>query len=131
MRRPPVVFFCVCFVAALALGASPAALLGQGGLDVIVQDAASGAGLPRAQISLPGLGYGGITDVEGHFHIANLPAGAVEVEVRLLGYGIERREAAIVDGEVVTIDAEEFVKPVRGGVPTDTQPAVEIGSVAS
>ena len=92
MRRPPVVFFCVCFVTALALGASPAALLGQGGLDVIVRDAASGTGLPRAQISLPGLGYGGITDVEGHFHIANLPAGAVEVEVRLLGYGIERRE---------------------------------------
>ncbi|WP_425154290.1 TonB-dependent receptor [Candidatus Palauibacter sp.] len=104
MRRIPDVCFCVCFVAALALGASPAALLGQGGLDVIVQDAASGAGLPRAQISLPGLGYGGITDVEGHFHIANLPAGAVEVEVRLLGYGIERREAAIVDGEVVTIE---------------------------
>ena len=104
MRRIPDVCFRVCFVAALALGANPAALLGQGGLDVIVQDAASGTGLPRAQISLPGLGYGGITDVEGHFHIANLPAGAVEVEVRLLGYGIERREAAIVDGEVVTIE---------------------------
>ena len=104
MRRPPGIFFNAVFVTALALGASPAPLLGQGGLDVIVRDATSGGGLPRAQISLPGLGYGGITDVEGHFHIANLPAGAVEVEVRLLGYGIERREAAIVDGEVVTIE---------------------------
>ena len=94
----------VAFPVAPALPATPAALLGQGGLDVIVQDAGSGAGLPRAQISLPGLGYGGITDVEGHFHITNLPVGALEVEVRLLGYGIERREATIVEGEVVTIE---------------------------
>ena len=90
--------------AAPAVPGTPAALLAQGGLDVIVQDAASGAGLPRAQILLPGLGYGGITDFEGHYHIANLPAGTLEVEVRLLGYAIERREVTIPSEGVVTVE---------------------------
>ncbi|WP_420633778.1 TonB-dependent receptor [Candidatus Palauibacter sp.] len=109
MQRPRVIRctrFCgfSVLVAVLALGATPGAALAQGGLDVIVQHAETGSGLARAQVSLPGLGYGGITDFEGHFHIANLPPGPVEVEVRLLGYSIERREATIVDGEVVQLD---------------------------
>ena len=94
----------VVLIAGLALAASPREAVAQGGLDVIVQDSASGAGLPRAQIVLPGLGYGGITDVEGHFHIARLPAGPLEVEVRLIGYGIARREATVVNDSVVVIE---------------------------
>lgn len=95
----------VLIAAALALPAAPAEVLAQsGGLDVIVLNAETGAGLPRAQVTLPGLGYGGITDVEGHFHMPNLPSGPVAVEVRLLGYGIAQREATIVDDSVVVIE---------------------------
>ena len=90
--------------AALAALAVPGTAAAQGGLDVIVQDSASGAGLPRAQITLPGLGYGGITDVEGHFHIANLPAGELRLEVRLIGYGIEVRDATVINDSTVTIE---------------------------
>jgi iron complex outermembrane receptor protein len=79
-------------------------MLGQGGLDVIVRDAETGAGLPRAQISLPGLGYGGTTDYEGHFHIANLAAGTVRLEARLIGYAIASREATVVDDSVVVLE---------------------------
>ena len=93
------------FIAAvLALLVAPAEMLGQGGLDVSVRDAETGAGLPRAQVSLPGLGYGGITNVEGRFRIANLPAGTVSVEVRLIGYAIASREATVVDDSVVVVE---------------------------
>ncbi len=94
----------IFLVAALAILPAPAETLAQGGLDVIVRNAETGAGLPRAQITLPGLGYGGITDVEGHFHIAELPPGPVAVEVRLLGYSIERREATVLEDSVVVLD---------------------------
>ena len=95
----------ILIAAALALPAAPAEVLAQsGGLDVIVLNAETGAGLPRAQVTLPGLGYGGITDVEGHFHMPNLRSGPVAVEVRLLGYGIAQREATIVDDSVVVLE---------------------------
>ncbi|MYG18545.1 MAG: carboxypeptidase-like regulatory domain-containing protein [Gemmatimonadales bacterium] len=96
-------------VAVLALPAAPAEMIGQGGLDVSVRDAETGAGLPRAQVSLPGLGYGGIANFEGRFHIANLPAGTVSVEVRLIGYAIASREATVVDDSVVVF--EILLKP--------------------
>ncbi len=69
-----------------------------------MRNAETGAELPRAQASLPGLGYGGITDVEGRFHMPDLPSGPVAVEVRLLGYGIARREATVVDDSVVVLE---------------------------
>ena len=94
----------VLVVAALGLLAAPAGILGQGGLDVIVRDADTGAGLPRAQVTLPGLGYGGITDVEGRFRMPGLPSGPVAVEVRLLGYAIARREATVVDDSVAVLE---------------------------
>ena len=91
---------------AVALGrwVVPAGVLAQGGLEVAVRDAATGAGLPGAQVTLPGLGYGGITDVEGHFRMPDLPAGPLAVEVRLLGYGIAQGDATIVDDAVVVLE---------------------------
>ncbi len=95
----------IFFVAVLALPMAPAGVLAQeGGLDVIVLNAETGAGLPRAQITLPGLGYGGVTDMEGHFHLPGLAPGPVRVEVRLLGYAIEFREATVVDDSVVVLE---------------------------
>lgn len=94
----------ILVVGALGLLAAPAGVLAQGGLEVIVRNAETGAGLPRAQVALPGLGYGGITDVEGRFRMPDLPSGAVAVEVRLLGYAIAREQATIVDDSVVVLE---------------------------
>ncbi|MYG48642.1 MAG: carboxypeptidase-like regulatory domain-containing protein, partial [Gemmatimonadales bacterium] len=94
----------VLVAVAIGLLAVPAGVLGQGGLEVTVRDADTGAGLPRAQVALPGLGYGGITDVEGRFRMPDLPSGPVAVEVRLLGYAIARREATVVDDSVVVLE---------------------------
>ena len=79
-------------------------LLAQGALEGQVRDAATGQPLAGVQISLPQLGTGGITDPEGLYRIAGIPAGSRGVEIRLIGYRTERRDVAIGDGQTTRLD---------------------------
>ena len=90
-------------VPALVLG-SAGALSAQGALERHVRDAASGRSLAGVQISLSELGTGGITDAEGHYRIAGIPAGVWAVEIRLIGYHAERREAVITEAVTTHLD---------------------------
>ncbi|MGH7541228.1 MAG: TonB-dependent receptor domain-containing protein [Gemmatimonadota bacterium] len=61
--------------------------------------------VPLAQVSIPALSTGTLSDVEGRFSLPGIPAGVHEVRVRLLGYagktitGVEVRA-----GEVTVVD---------------------------
>ncbi len=69
-----------------------------------MRDAASGRPLAGVQIVLPELGSGGITDPDGHYRLAGVPSGAHGVEVRLVGYRTERRDATIAAGGTTRLD---------------------------
>ena len=79
-------------------------LVAQGTLEGHVRDAATGRPLAGVQIFLPQLGTGVITDSEGHYELAGIPPGARGVEIRLIGYHTERREAVIRDGLTTHLD---------------------------
>ena len=79
-------------------------LLAQGALEGHVLDAATGRPLAGAQIFLPRLGTGGITDSEGHYQLSGVPAGPRGVEIRLIGYHTERRDIVISDGQTTHLD---------------------------
>ncbi len=93
------------FPCLLALLLWPAGgLVAQGTLEGHVRDAATGRPLAGVQIFLPQLGMGVITDSEGHYGLAGIPPGARGVEIRLIGYHTERREAVIRDGLTTHLD---------------------------
>ena len=93
------------FPCLLALLLWPAGgLIAQGTLEGHVRDAATGRPLAGVQIFLPQLGTGVITDSEGHYELAGIPPGARGVEIRLIGYHTERREAVIRDGLTTHLD---------------------------
>ena len=79
-------------------------LLAQGALEGHVRDGATGRPLVGVQIFLPQLGTGGITDSEGHYRLASIPAGPRGVEIRLIGYHTERRDVVISDGQTTHLD---------------------------
>ena len=93
------------FPCLLALFLWPAGgLVAQGTLEGHVRDAATGRPLAGVQIFLPQPGTGVITDSEGHYEFAGIPPGARGVEIRLIGYRTERREAVIRDGLTTHLD---------------------------
>ena len=95
-------YWLLCLLALLLWPAG--GLLAQGALEGHVRDAATGQSLAGVQIFLPELGTGGITDSEGHYELAGIPAGARGVEIRLIGYHAERREVVISDGQTTHLD---------------------------
>ena len=93
------------FPCLLALLLWPAGgLVAQGTLEGHVLDAATGRPLAGVQIFVPQLGTGVITDSEGHYELAGIPPGARGVEIRLIGYHTEQREAVIRDGLTTHLD---------------------------
>jgi TonB-dependent SusC/RagA subfamily outer membrane receptor len=51
-----------------------------------VFDKTTGEGLPAANISIPGLGKGVTSDVNGNFRLTNLPNGRYQMSVSFVGY---------------------------------------------
>ena len=100
-------------VIALALGALPVATLPSlliaqtattGTVRGRVTDAASGRGLPEAQVSVEGTRLGALTGPNGDFTIANVSTGARTIVVRRIGYAPASRAVAVTTDVVSTGD---------------------------
>lgn len=102
LRRSPTTW---AVPALIALAATPLhAQRATGKLEGRVTDVA-GAGLPEAQVYLPGTAFGALTDPRGHYFINNIPAGAYEVRAAYIGYRpIEIRGLRILAGQTITQD---------------------------
>jgi TonB-linked SusC/RagA family outer membrane protein len=101
----------------LSLGAALAALLGSGAPPVLAQEAA-GVGtiegtvregrtnrpVEGAQISVSGTTIGAVAGANGTFRIPNVPARAVELRARFVGFAPTTRSATVVAGQTVTVD---------------------------
>jgi len=69
-----------------------------------VTEQGTGRPLVGAQVSVVGTGLGGISDENGRYILLNVPAGAHEVVVTLVGYS-EARQAVVVPAEgSITVD---------------------------
>ena len=76
----------------------------QGSLRGTVTAAGTGIAIEGAQVSLAGLGIGGLTGPRGTYDVGGIPEGIHEVVVMLIGYETERRQVTIVDGQPTTLN---------------------------
>ena len=89
-----------------ALSAGPALGQSTGTIDGIVVDAADGQPIAGAQVSIEALSIGAVTDTEGQYSIANVPAGSHELSARIIGYLTATEDVTVSDGQVATIDLQ-------------------------
>ena len=90
-----------------ALGAIPATLLAQQSTGTVrgrVTDAATGRGLPDAQVVVTGTRAGALTDASGAYTITAVPTGARSVTVRRIGYLPSTKATTVATGGTVTLD---------------------------
>jgi anti-sigma factor RsiW len=64
----------------------------------------SGAPIPSAQVTVAGTNSAALTDQDGSFRIANVPAGTQTVEARQLGYATEQKKVEAAPGDTVLVD---------------------------
>ena len=89
------------FVAAALFAAGPAAAQQTGTVAGIVRNAATNDPLASAQVSIQGTGYGTLTQPNGRFVIANVPAGQRAVRVDLIGYATKTQAVTVTAGGTV------------------------------
>lgn len=66
----------------------------------------SGQPVPGVNVTIAGTSLGAVTDADGRYTIAGVPAGTHEVHANMIGYAELTREATVEDGESVTADFE-------------------------
>ncbi|MDE2873965.1 MAG: TonB-dependent receptor, partial [Gemmatimonadota bacterium] len=91
-------------IGALIALAQPGLAAAQGTLRGTVTAAGTGAAVEGAQVTIAGLNMGANTMAGGAYEITGIPAGTHEVEVRLIGYQLVRREVTITDGGTARLD---------------------------
>jgi hypothetical protein len=64
----------------------------------------SGAPIPSAQVTIAGTSSGALTDQDGSFRIANVPAGTQTVEAKHLGYAANQKKVEAAPGDTVSVD---------------------------
>ena len=91
-------------IGALITFALPGLAAAQGTLRGTVTNAATGAALEGASVSVADLNMGANTMAGGAYEITGIPAGTHEVEVRLIGFQLARREVTITEGGTARLD---------------------------
>lgn len=104
--RSPI--FTLIAAAALGLGvaATPAAAQQTGMLSGSVQDATTARSLEAARVNILALNMGTLTNQQGRFQLANVPAGTHELRVEYLGYETVTEEVVVRPGETTTVSID-------------------------
>ena len=82
-----------------------------------IRDDATNQALAGAQVFIPALAVGTLSDNEGAFVVQGVPAGTHVVEIQLIGYAIARQEVTVVAGSESPLDvalSEEAL--ILGGI---------------
>jgi TonB-dependent receptor len=96
----------VCFLGLSLTLASAWAQSGTGSLSGKITDAAKGAPLAGAQVSIEGTNFETSTDREGEFFFAGVPAGTQNVHVSYLGLDSKSFPATVVGGQRTELNAK-------------------------
>ncbi len=86
----------------------------QGILQGTVSDSTSREVLVGANILLKGTAIGGISDIEGRFRVANIPAGTYTVRFAYLGFKTKEVPVTIVKGENTILNASLIPDVIEG-----------------
>jgi hypothetical protein len=87
-----------------ALSAAPAQAQSTGTVTGTVVDAASGRTLESAQVYIPSLNMGGLSNQQGRFLILNVPVGSHDLRVELIGYSGATESMTVTAGQTTTIE---------------------------
>ena len=128
-------------VALVFLWWNPGPASAQATLEGTIRHGGTGAPLAGAQVSLPALGLGGITDPGGHYEVGDVPPGTHAVEITLIGFAAEAREVTLAAGQTLHLDLELYETALaleglvaigsRARPRTVTQSAVPIDAISS
>ena len=91
----------------LLLAARPRPALAQTATGVVegtVTDAGTHGPLSSAQVLVVGTRFGTLASQDGHFRISGVPAGAVQVQARLIGYAAVTKSVTVTAGQTATVD---------------------------
>jgi len=69
-----------------------------------VTDAATGQPLAGAQVSIAGTQIRAITNEQGSYALANVPAGTVQVQATMIGYSMATGSGTVADGGTATVN---------------------------
>jgi hypothetical protein len=69
-----------------------------------VRDARSGAPVTAAQIHIPGLSLGVLSQANGRFLIINVPVGNHELRAERIGYRMEVRQVTVTAGQAAEVN---------------------------
>ena len=94
----------LALAAMLALAAGPLPAQQTGTITGTVQDAASGQTLESAQVYIPTLEMGALSNTAGRFLMLNVPVGQHELSVELIGYGSASQNVTVSPGQTTTIN---------------------------
>jgi TonB-linked SusC/RagA family outer membrane protein len=99
-------FLTLAAVAALcvAFTAPPAAAQQTGTVTGMVVDATSGRPLESAQVFLPALNMGGLSNNSGRFLLLNIPTGTHEFRVELIGYSPGTQQITVTAGQTLSVE---------------------------
>lgn len=118
--------FLAVAVAAMPVHAQQAA--GVGTIEGTIKEANTGRFVEGAQVAVIAAGVGTMTNRNGFYRITNVPAGAVELTVRMVGYAPARRNTTVTAGQTVTVDLElqQTALQLQAVVTTGTAGATEV-----
>lgn len=70
----------------------------------VVRDQTNQRPLAGAQVSIPALNIGALTNASGTFELTSVPAGTHQIQVQFIGYRQATEEATVTSGETTTLD---------------------------
>ena len=99
----------------LAIAIVPGTALAQAVLRGTVVDSVSGESLIGANVYLITTAYGGVTDRQGEFRVAGIPAGTYRLKVSYVGYRAKEQEVTLVDNQTSTLDLRLVADIIESG----------------
>ena len=113
-------------VAVAPLSAQQAA--GVGTVEGVIKEANTGRFVEGAQVGVTGAGLGAVTNRNGFYRITNVPARAVELSVRMVGFAPMRRNVTVSAGATATANFElqQTALQLQAVVTTGTAGATEV-----
>ncbi|MEO8030120.1 MAG: TonB-dependent receptor, partial [Gemmatimonadota bacterium] len=100
------------FAFALLLGGARSASA-QGSISGTVSDSGTGAAVAGAVIVVSGTRLNATSAVDGHYTIADVPAGSQTVQIRAIGYAAVQRGVLVTDGQAATADFSLRSRPIE------------------
>lgn len=89
---------------AVVIAATAAAASAQGAVDGTARSARDDTPLPGVAVVVEGTRLGALSDADGRFHIADVPAGAHTIVARRLGLDSLKKQVEVRDGETASVD---------------------------